>query len=353
VEGAGAWKLFVGVAGLALAAGALGCNTAWGEDLKLLDHTTVGKYEKRFRNRDIQAWRERVPRAQVTQLRSSVDGKKQRAMWYDSGAREGRPLLVVLHSWSADYEQNLDIPFAEFAIKNDWVFIHPDFRGPNWRPEATASDLAVQDVVDAVAYAREHAVVDADRIYLVGYSGGAMKALVLAGRHPELWAGVAAWGGIYDIPDWYHFNRGRNAKYRKFIASSCGGAPRPGSAAEQECRERSPVSVLDRATGRVPILIAHGLHDDTVPPRHALHAYDALAAPDDRFSDAERAQIDSHVIPAHLRSDAAAAQQLFDHTGVSVQFARRSRDVTLVLYSGGHDMVYNAAVRWLSQQRRD
>ncbi|MCZ7685347.1 MAG: hypothetical protein M5U28_43830 [Sandaracinaceae bacterium] len=60
---------------------------------------------------------------------SSLDGAPQRAAFYDSGSEREKPLLVVLHSWSATYLQNIAIPYARFAIENDWVFVHPDFRG--------------------------------------------------------------------------------------------------------------------------------------------------------------------------------------------------------------------------------
>jgi predicted esterase len=352
----GTMQLAAAAAALALLAGVgavAGNGLARRQSVKLLEHTTVSDYQHGHRNGDLRAWRRRVPQVQPIRIPSTADGSRQRALWYDSGAGAPRPLLVVLHSWSADYEQNLDIPFAEFAIANDWVFIHPDFRGPNRRPQATASDLAVQDVMDAVAFARARAAVDGARVYLVGYSGGAMKALVLAGRHPEVWAGVAAWSPVYDIPDWYAYNRVLNPHYRQSIAASCGGPPRPGTAAEAECRERSPLSHLARAAGQVPVLIAHGMGDLTVPLRHALDAYDALAAPGDRFDDDQRAYIDTFgKLPAELRQPAPPADPLFDRAGVPVRLERRSRAVTLVLHRGGHDMVYNAALRWLSEQRR-
>jgi dipeptidyl aminopeptidase/acylaminoacyl peptidase len=321
-------------------------------ELKLLGHTTVSAYEKAHPGHKLDAWHQRVPKTEVVRIPSSIDGTRQRAIFYDSGSSRPRPLLVVLHSWSADYRQNLDIPFAELAIANDWVFLHPNFRGPNARPQATASDLAVQDVVDAVAFARERAAVDPARVYLAGYSGGAMKALVLAGRRPELWAGVAAWGAIYDIPDWFRHNRHKNPRYQKEIAASCGGVPRPGSPAEAECRERSPVTQLGPAVGRVPVLIAHGLKDDTVPVHNALRAYDNLAAPADRFTDDERSFIETRgKVPSHLAKVGPMSAR-FDGVGTPVRLERRSRTVTLILFEGGHDMFYNATVRWLSQQRR-
>jgi len=339
------------IVGLALVPGgpAAGSPAAEGAPLELLPHTTASAYQETHADGDLQAWHKRVPQTEVVRIPSSMDGARQRAIFYDSGASRRRPLLVVLHSWSADYEQNLDIPFAEFAIANDWVFLHPNFRGPNARPQATASDLAVQDVIDAVEFARKRAAVDPDRVYLVGYSGGAMKALVLAGRRPDLWAGVAAWGAIYDIPDWFGHNRDKNPRYRREIAASCGGAPRPGTAAETDCRERSPQAHLARAAGRVPVLLAHGLKDETVPLRHALLAYDALAAPEERFSAADRSFLDARgEVPPHLRR----ASPLFEMASARVRLERRSRTVTLVLFQGGHDMDYNATLRWLNNQRR-
>jgi pimeloyl-ACP methyl ester carboxylesterase len=324
------------------------------DEVELLPHTSASRYERRFQDRELAAWRTRVPQIKVIEVPSSVDGKKQRAIWYASTSDAKKPLLIALHSWSADYEQNLNIPYAEFAVQNDWAFLHPDFRGPNLRPEATLSDLAISDIIDVVEFARKRADIDSRRIYLVGYSGGAMAALVLAGRFPELWAGVAAFCGIYDIPDWYDYNRGKSTRYRREIAASCGGPPRAGTTAESICRERSPRAVLDEASGKVPVLIAHGIKDSTVPPSHAVLAYNQLAAPEDRLTDEEQTLIESHaLVPASSRpTEVSDIQPLFAQAGQPVVMERRSREVTLVLYNGGHDMIYNVALQWLGNLRR-
>jgi predicted esterase len=330
--------------------------SARSDDVRLVPHTTAIAYQKAFKNEKLAGWRKRAPATEVVSIPSSVDGTQQKAIWYHSGSTKPKPLLVVLHSWSATFRQNLDIPFAEAAIANDWAFIHPNFRGENKTPQATASDLAVQDVVDAVLFAGKRAAVDRARVYLVGYSGGAMKALVLAGRHPELWAGVAAWGTIHDIADWYRHPHDDTKTYRKQIAASCGGVPRPGSAAERECDERSPSSQVRPAAGEVPILIAHGLQDRTVPPRHAIDAFNTLAAPDDRFDGQQRAFIDTrHALPRDLPRSSSPDQSLADafrRAGAPIRLHRQSRAATLVLYQGAHDMVYNASLIWLSRQRR-
>jgi hypothetical protein len=180
-----------------------------------------------------------------------------------------------------------------------------------------------------------------------------MKALVMAGRHPEIWAGVVAWGTVYDVADWYHHDHGKNRHYWRDISASCGGVPRPGSKAEAECRARSPAAQLGAAAGRIPILIAHGLGDRTVPPSHALRAFDALAAPEDRFTDAQRSFVDDRgKLPPELAEQAPASHPLFTGAGLPVRFERKSREATLVLYDGQHDLAYNPTLRWLSAQRR-
>ncbi|MFS8069344.1 MAG: alpha/beta hydrolase family protein, partial [Byssovorax sp.] len=175
-----------------------------------------------------------------------------------------------------------------FAERNGWAFIHPDFRGPYRRPEAAASDLVAQDILDAVEYAKQHANVDPSRIYLAGFSGGGMTALAMAGRRPDLWAGVAAWAPIHDLPDWYHYSaRFPRRHYAHDISLACGGAPKPGTAAFKECQSRSPSALLDRARrAGVPVYIGCGLGDDTVPPEHAVRAYNQLANPSEQVPEA-------------------------------------------------------------------
>lgn len=303
---------------------------------------------------DRERWRRLAPEVVEIEIESSVDGARERALFYDSGSERAKPLLVVLHSWSSTHRQNIHIPYARFAIDNDWVFVHPSFRGPNRRAEATLSELAVQDVLDAVDAAIASADVDTSRIYLLGYSSGAMMALVLAGREPDRWAGVAAWVGVYDLAAWYREVQPRGSRYARDIRVACGGAPRPGTDAEAECRRRSPSGWLHRAAGRTPVLIAHGVGDRLASVEHAMRAWDALAAPEDRFSDEARERISSRRrVPPDLYEtlhDGEAPH--FDASDAPVVLRRTSQGATLVLFRGAHDMFYQPGLAWLSEQQR-
>ncbi|HEY0714176.1 MAG TPA: dipeptidyl aminopeptidase, partial [Polyangia bacterium] len=145
--------------------------------------------------------------------------------------------------------------------------------------------------------------------------------------------------------------------YRREIARSCGGHPKPGSPPEAECQKRSPMTHLEGAAGKVPVFIAHGLQDETVPIRQAVDSFNLLASADDRIDKEKRDFIDqNNTLPTDLRSRGDGLPEpvtgAFARAGAPVEMTLRSRAATLVLYKGGHDMIYNATVEWLNGQRR-
>ncbi|GAG09210.1 unnamed protein product, partial [marine sediment metagenome] len=97
---------------------------------------------------------------------SSADESEQPAMFYAPDSKDGVPLVVALHTWSGNYRQRHHKAIEQWCVKNGWAYIHPDFRGPNRRPEATGSRLVVKDIVSAVEYAKEQTAIDASSIYL-------------------------------------------------------------------------------------------------------------------------------------------------------------------------------------------
>lgn len=299
----------------------------------------------------LEAWKRFVPGAREIRLPSTADGAKQAAMFYDSGSAAEKPLLVVLHSWSTDYRQNIGIPYALHAMKKDWVFIHPNFRGPNRSSAAGVSELVTRDILDAVAYAKQHARVDTNRIYLAGFSGGGLAALAMAGRHPEVWAGVVAWCPIHDVVDWYRENVEHVPRrhYVSNIEAMCGGAPRAGTTAFAECKKRSPSTVLERAKqAGVPLYIAAGIRDDIVYPRHAIAAFNQVATAADRLAEDFLDKSFNRWASLHP----VAERDPYAQAGVPVRASQTSGNTTLVLFDGGHDVVYEAGFAWLEGKRR-
>ena len=284
---------------------------------------------------------------------SSADNTRQPMMFYKPPRDEPRPLLVGLHSWSETYTQNASAIYAEWCVANDWVFIHPNFRGPNTKPQATGSELVIGDVLSAIDYAKTNARVDESRVYAVGWSGGGYLGLLLAGRAPEIWAGVSAWVPISDLNAWYEESTRLGTKYARHIVASCGGKPVGDSPAAEECRKRSARTYLERARG-VAIDINHGIRDgrndnDPVPVSQSLHAFNILAAPQDRITEDEIAYFTREAqVPPNLRSDTADPS----YGGLRILFRRQSGNVRLIIFDGAHDKNTEAAFRWLNQQRR-
>ncbi|MGQ4880067.1 alpha/beta hydrolase family protein [Billgrantia sp. LNSP4103-1] len=322
------------------------------------EHLVVTDFPGSLIDAELSTWEEYIPDIEAIEISASADDYDQPALFYAPEGEEAQPLLLVLHSWSTDYLQNIDIPLGQFAVANDWVFMHPDFRGANdGRPESTASDLAISDMEDALEYARENANVDESRIYLLGYSGGAMNALHLASRHPEVFAGVAAWVPVYDLVSWYEWNDEQGEKYAEEIADACGGVPEEGSDAYEECRRRSPMTHVPEVAGDMRVLIAHGIEDETVPVEQALQAYNDLVEEEARLSDEQiEAIMQNGEVPDELRERSLHTDRdyaRFDEAEAPVLLHLQSGPAELVLFDGEHDMLYRPGLEWLALQERD
>lgn len=291
--------------------------------------------------------------AHSVEVRSSKDGSPQRVIWWrpETAAKTASgapvPLLVFLHSWSGGFEQGP--PWIAQAKKMGWALAAPDFRGPNRRPEACASDLAVQDVLDAVEYARREARIDDSRIYLVGGSGGGHMALMMAARAPHVWAGVSSWCPITDLAAWHAESSARKNNYARMLEQSCGGPPGPST--EAEYRRRSPLFHLAAARG-VPVDISTGIHDGhtgSVPVSHTLRAFNALAADSARIDDGLiTAMVSGRSVPQAL----SAERQDDPERAKQVLFRRVCGNARVTIFEGGHDSESTSAVLWLSRQRR-
>jgi len=288
------------------------------------------------------------------QISSSADDTKQPAIAWTAPTAEGpRPLLVGLHSWSAGYNQPSNGPiYARWAISQGWHFIHPHFRGPNLTPDALGSDLAVQDIVDAVEHMKKSTQVDPSRIYLIGASGGGHMALLMAARHPEIWAGVSSWVPISDVAAWHteHLKNGAPDNYAKNIESALGGPPDTPDRLK-DAAKRSPLSWLANAKS-VPLDINHGVHDGrqgSVPFRHSLLAFNQVAETAD--------QLPLEDIAAYYATQqrpttwpAPVADPLYKDK--PVLFRKTSGNTRVTIFEGGHEILYLPSLNWLAQQQR-
>jgi len=206
---------------------------------------------------------------------SVLDGSIEPSLFHLPPGTDRVPLLVGLHTWSFDRFNQVERMLPEVQARG-WALLLPEFRGANLvgnprAPQACASELAMQDVVDAVESVLEkHADrLDPDCVLLAGGSGGGHMALMMAGYRPKLWRTVSAWVPITDVALWH----GQNPGYAKHIEACCGGTP---DRALAECAARSPMSYLDEIA-RANVRIHHGKWDPSVPFIQSLSFYNALS----------------------------------------------------------------------------
>lgn len=309
----------------------------------------------------------KLPPLTTVKVASSIDGHQQPMLVWapESAKQEPRPLLIFLHSWSAGYKQDNSAWQAE-AVKRDWIYLHPDFRGPNFGPDAGGSLLAQQDVLGALAWAKTQYKVDPNRVYLAGSSGGGFMTLLMAGRHGSHFSAASAWVPISDLAEWYRFHtkNGMPGRYAQNVASLCGGAPGDSAEVDEQYRNRSPLTFLKNA-GDLPVDINAGVHDGwigSVPVTHSLLAFNEIAAtrnsplitaaeikqlreqrklsaptPDDQVQD-----------PSYIRS----FEKIPSTARCDIFLRRHAGSSRVTIFDGGHVAIPSAACQWLEQQSR-
>lgn len=281
---------------------------------------------------------------------STLDGSVQPSYLFvpDAPSAEPRPLLVSLHTWSGDLEQR-NPALTKLALDRGWLVLLPDFRGRNDHPEACGSLLAQQDILDAVAQVAASQSVDRRRIYLAGTSGGGHMTMLMAGRHPEIWAAASAWVGISDLAAWYRKHAGQG--YGRMLVKCCGGEPGDSQRVDAEYRDRSPVTWLAAAT-RLPLDLAAGVHDGhkgSVPVRQTIDAFNvvARAVGGEPVSEEEIAQISR---PDGRLDHPLASDQVTDPTfGRAIHLRRQAGLCRVTIFEGGHEGLAKAAIEFLAQ----
>ncbi len=296
--------------------------------------------------------------AKKVEIQSTYDGILQPAYyWFPEDTADPVPLLVGLHSWSADYRQSdPGIEYLEECRKRGWAFIHPNFRGPNTNPSACGSEAALQDIRDAVLWMQDQTEIDLTRIYAIGSSGGGHAALMAASRWPDIWAAVSAWVPPTDLSAWYGQTKSKELRYWKHLTQVCGGPPGESKSIDDEYKQRSPIHRLHRAKG-VPIEIAGGIrdgHDGSVPVSHTLRAFNVLVRAngfETKAVDCEH--IDEIVRTVKIPEDLNYGDTVDTTYSKQILFRRTAGPVRVTLFDGGHEILVPAAIAWVERHTKN
>jgi hypothetical protein len=140
------------------------------------------------------------------------------------------------------------------------------------------------------------------------------------------------------------------------VAASCGGLPGDSAEVDGEYRARSPVYHIDRAAGRLPLDINHGIHDGykgSVPVAHSLRAFNKIAhrLRVEEISEVEMAQVGRE--NGRLEKPLETDQQGDESYGRAIYLRRTAAEARVTLFEGGHERLPGAALKWLEQQSRE
>ena len=291
-----------------------------------------------------------VPTKEITYL-CSFDNTQQPALIMEAKSKEPRPLFVTLHTWSSDYKQCRS-SYASRLVNYDVHMIAPNFRGRNTvgNKLSMGSDAAISDIIDAVKYMQKNYNIDNNRIYLIGGSGGGFMSLLTSSRNRDIWAGVSSWCPISDIVAWHdYYDKKPDAKkgYGTHIEKNIGN-PKTDEKAKAEAVHRSPVTYLEGVS--YPLDISHGVFDNVVPVEHALWAFNKVAAPKDRFTDAEIAAIKNIT---KTKKTPAGFEEVTEKFGSTKIYVRRvSGNVRINIFHAGHSIMGGIGIQWLLKQEK-
>lgn len=291
----------------------------------------------------------------LVKVKSSADGTDQPCYLilpsnYESDNVK-RPLLVSLHSWSADLNQRNE-SLEKLADEKGWIYLFPNFRGANRTPQACGSELAQTDILDATEWAKSKLRVDTSRVYLTGVSGGGHMTMLMASRYPEQWTAASAWVGISDLALWY--KKHADTKYGEMMRKSCGGAYGDSCKVNKEYIKRSPKLYLKKAPN-IALDIAAGIHDGhtgSVPITHSIFAFNTIARANKQpgVSDDEIKLLSKPTgrLDEPLESD----QETDESLGREIHLRRYAGNSRLTIFEGGHEGISTAAISWLEKHKK-
>lgn len=156
---------------------------------------------------------------------------------------ESTPLVVVVHgAFSTSGEMEEQSGFSALADEQGFLVAYPDGIGilgllQHWNAGHCCGKAAADGIDDVgfiaevIAHVKSYASVDEHRVYMVGYSNGAMLTHRFAAERPELLAAAAP------------------------LAGAIGSSSDSGE----------PLWSMPAAGSALPIIMFHGLRDETIP----------------------------------------------------------------------------------------
>jgi lysophospholipase L1-like esterase/pimeloyl-ACP methyl ester carboxylesterase len=279
----------------------------------------------------------------LVQINSSVDNSLQNAWFYKSKNPIPQPLIISLHTWSGDYNQ--EDPLAKEVLLRDWNYIHPDFRGPNNKPKACGSKLVISDIEDAILFAIKQSNADTTNVHIIGASGGGYATMLAYMKLNFPVKSFNAWVGISNLSDWYWESKGRNARYTTDLEQV---AMKDNQMNWEELDSRSPIKLPFPADKRKNAFlnIYAGVHDGytgSVPISHSILFYNNIAA-ELYPGQNDKLVADSTWMSILVKQLNPFADNQLTLGARKIHLLKQSPELTLTLFEGGHEMIVPQAL---------
>ncbi|AQR74723.1 S9 family peptidase [Sphingomonas sp. LM7] len=190
-------------------------------------------------------------------------------------AAKGLPLIVMPHggpfardSWGYD-------PWVQYLADRGYAVLQPNYRGSTGfgrdfvaKGDGEWGRGMQDDVDDGVDWLAAQGVADPGRVCIMGASYGGYAAMWAATHPSPRYRCAISFAGISDVAAQLAYDRKTfdERDYRAWKHRIQGRAP--------SLDALSPIARVDALT--IPILIAHGMSDETVPADQSLRLHEAL-----------------------------------------------------------------------------
>jgi len=286
-------------------------------------------------------WPEQCRRVEIP---SSLDGQNQPAWFYKSKSSLPQPLIVSLHTWSGGFDQKDTLSWE--AIRKDFNYIHPHFRGPNNTPQACGSEYALRDIDDAITYAIKNGNVDTSEIHITGVSGGGYSTLLAYMKTKHRVKTFSAWVPISNLVDWYYESVGRANKYAYHIALATTGMDfdtKNYDFNEEEARARSPYFMQTPTQERKAskLYIYAGIHDGytgSVPIIHSIAFFNKMVE-DLGGDNSDEVPCDDIVWMLTTRTSPKETNEKIGDR--DIHYHKTFNNVSITIFEGTHEILVN------------
>jgi pimeloyl-ACP methyl ester carboxylesterase len=300
------------------------------------DKTSRGirQSEQNWDDTIIKGWPSNYREVEIT---SSIDKKVQRAYFRKSTSQKAMPLIISLHTWSGNYEQE-DRLLPEIE-KYDWNYLHPDFRGPNRSCENCCSKLVLADIDDAIEYALANCKVNPDQIHIIGASGGGYATLCAFMKSKHKVNSFHSWVPISDLLAWYSFATEKKLGYaRDVLACSCSS---DGNLNKKVAMEKSPYHwvVPVRKLASTKLYIYAGVNDGvkgSVPITQTLDFYNKILKELEVTQKEYYVSEDETAWLLENRKPLPGYGKIGDR---DICLMKTYKNITVTIFDGGHEML--------------